>query len=267
MRAPVLAVVAAITLAGCGDPGESATTPAVTSSAPASVAPSASSASSAADPAATTALAQATAALGTTSFRTTVTAGTGFKLVATIDAPNSKGSAELTATGTNTELTVTSVLLGQDLYAQIPGVTKENTWTRLDIARLPEGADVGLRPGQIDPANTANLLGSTTDVHSTGSRSYAGTLDLTKAAGVAGIDKVTIDGYGAAAQHVPFTAGLDEQGRLSVLTIQLPAVQGEQTAPIEALYTGYGEPVTVEQPPAAQVIEAPADVYQALGGS
>ncbi|HWS37821.1 MAG TPA: hypothetical protein VN408_34450 [Actinoplanes sp.] len=264
MRAPVLAVVAAVALAGCSNPGETATTPAATASAPATAAPSA---SSVADPSATTALAQATAALGTTSFRTTVTAGTGFKLVAAIDAPNSKGNAELTATGTNTELTVKSVLLSQDLYAQIPGVTKENTWTHLDIARLPEGANVGLRPGQIDPVNTANLLGSTTDVRSTGSREYAGTLDLTKAAGVAGIDKVTIDGYGADAQHVPFTAGLDEQGRLSVLTIQLPAVQGQQTAPIEALYTGYGEPVTVEQPPAAQIIEAPADVYQALGGS
>ncbi|WP_430788386.1 hypothetical protein [Actinoplanes sp. G11-F43] len=265
MRAPVLAVAAAMALAGCSSTSGSATTePTTTASAPATAAPSA---SSVADPAATTALGQATAALGTTSFRTTVTAGSGFNLVAAIDAPGGKGNAELTATGTNTQLKVKSLLLGQDLYAQIPGVTKENTWTHLDMARLPEGANVGLRPGQIDPVNTANLLGSTTDVRSTGSREYAGTLDLTKAAGLAGIDKVTMDGYGADAQHVPFTAGLDDQGRLSVLTIQLPAVDGKQTAPIEALYTGYGEPVTAEQPPADQVIEAPADVYQALGGA
>ncbi|SDT77060.1 hypothetical protein [Actinoplanes derwentensis] len=264
MRAPVLAVAAAIALAGCSNPSGTSTTTPTTPSAPATAAPSA---SSVADPAATTALAQATAALGTTSFRATVTAGTGFNLVAAIDAPSSKGSAELTATGTNTQLTVKSLLLGQDLYAQIPGVTKENTWTHLDITRLPEGANVGLRPGQIDPVNTADLLGSTTDVRSTGSRSYAGTLDLTKAAGVAGIDKVTIDGYGPEAQHVPFTAGLDEQGRLSVLTIQPPAVQGKPIVPIEALYTGYGDPVTAAQPPAAQVVEAPAEVYQALGGA
>ncbi|GAA1632925.1 hypothetical protein [Actinoplanes couchii] len=265
MRAPVLAVAAVIALAGCAEQGGTSPGTPTAPSAPATAAPSASS--SAADPAATSDLAKATAALGTSSFRATVTAGTGFNLVAAIDAPNGKGSAELTATGTNTQLTVKSLLLGQDLYAQIPGVTKDNTWTHLDIARLPEGANVGLRPGQIDPVNTANLLGSTTDVRSTGSRSYAGTLDLTKAAGVAGIDKVTIDGYGPDARTVPFTAGLDDQGRLSVLTIQLPAVEGKQSAPIEALYTGYGEPVTAEQPPAAQVIEAPADVYQALGGA
>lgn len=265
MRAPVLAVAAVFALAGCTQPGTSPTAPGP--STPATAAPSAAPSGSAADPAAASALAQATAALGTTSFKSTVTAGTGFKLTAAIDAPNSKGTAELTATGTNTELTVKSRLLGEDLYAQIPGVTKENTWTHLDIKRLPEGANVGLRPGRIDPVDTSNLLSSTTDVRSTGGGSYAGTLDLSKAAGLAGIDQVTIDGYGADAQRVPFTAGLDDQGRLSVLTIQIPAVDGKQSPPIEALYTGYGEAVTVEQPPAAQVIEAPADVYQTLGGN
>ena len=85
-----------------------------------------------------------------------------------------------------------------------------------------------------------------------GSRSYKGTLDLTKVAGVTGIDKVTVDSYGAAAQNVPFTAGLDEQGRLSALTIELPAVNGTPTQPLEVLYTDYGIAVTAEAPPAAR---------------
>ncbi|MEV6298384.1 hypothetical protein AB0M02_03155 [Actinoplanes sp. NPDC051861] len=262
MRTPRLAglglaaAAAALAVAGCAN--SSTATP--DSSAPAS-APAAPAPSTSADPAAAQALAGATAKLGTTSFKMTLTAGAGFNLTALIDAPGSKGTAELTAEGTNTKLTVKSLLIGEDLYAQIPGITKDGTWTHLDMTRLPEGANVGLRPGRIDPVDTANLISTNTDVHATGPSSYAGTVDLTKATGVAGLDKVTIEGYGPAAQRVPFTAGVDEQGRLSVLTLQLP-----QSTTLEALYTDYGTTVTAERPPTAQIVEAPEDVYRALGG-
>jgi hypothetical protein len=184
-----------------------------------------------------------------------------------MDAPGGKGSAEIKSTGTNTELTVSTRLVGENLYVQVPGLTKAGTWTRIDISRLPEGANVGLRPGQIDPANTAKLLTATTDVRQTDARSFTGTLDLTKAAGVTGVSQVTIDKYGTAAQNVPFTAGLDDQGRLSALTIQLPPLGGQQVQPLEVLYTDYGVAVADLTPPAAQVVDAPADVYKVLGGS
>jgi hypothetical protein len=142
---------------------------------------------------------------------------------------------------------------------QVPGITKAGTWTHLDVARLPAGANVGLRPGQIDPVNTANLLSSATDVHSTGGNSYAGSLDLSKAVGVAGLDRVTVEGYGSAAVDVPFTAGVDDQGRLSALTINLPK-------PIEVLYTDYGAPVRVTRPAASEITEADDSLYRSLGG-
>ena len=265
LTGPTVGVLTAVALAlaGCTSDSGTATPGAGSSAAPA---PSTPSSASAADPAATAALGQAAAALGNTSFKVTLTSGPALRVTGLLDAPNSKGTAELVATGTNTEITVKSLLVGQDLYVQVPGVTKANTWTHLDIARLPDGADVGLRPGQIDPANTAQLLSSTTDVQMVDSRSYKGTLDLTKVAGVTGIDKVTVDSYGAAAQNVPFTAGLDEQGRLSTLTIELPAVNGTPTKPLEVLYTDYGIAVTAEAPPAAEIVEAPESLYTTLGG-
>ena len=161
---------------------------------------------------------------------------------------------------------VKTLLIGQDLYVQIPGITKAGTWTHVDVSRLPEGANVGLRPGQIDPANTAKLLSSTTDVQQVDARSYKGTLDLTKVAGITGVDKVTVDSWGSAANQVPFTAGLDDQGRLSALTIQLPAANGQPSRPLEVLYTDYGTPVNVQRPAASEIIEAPANVYSSLGG-
>jgi hypothetical protein len=261
---PALGILAvfALGVSGCENAGGGA---APGSSAPVGT-PSAPTSSSAADPAAAAALGRAAATLANTSFKMTLTSGPGLRLTGTMDAPNGKGAAELKATGTNTDITVQSRLVGQDLYVQVPGITKAGTWTRIDVSRLPEGANLGLRPGQIDPANTAQLLASTTDVREVAPRSYQGTLDLTKVAGVTGIDKVTVDKYGTAAEDVPFTAGLDEQGRLSALTIQLPAVNGRPAQPLEVLYTDYGIAVGELRPVASEVVEAPADLYTTLGG-
>jgi hypothetical protein len=268
MRTPRLAglglvtlAAAALAVAGC-DNGNASTSSTTGAPAPSTAASSA----SAADPAAVAALSAATAKLGTSSFKITATSGSGFKLTGAIDAPKGVGTAQLTASGPNAELNVKTLLLGQDLYVQIPGITKAGTWTHLDVSKLPAGANVGLRPGQIDPVNTADLLGSTTDVHATGANSYAGTLDVSKAVGLAGVDQATIDGYGSAAQNVPFTAGLDDQGRLSVLTIELPAVNGQKAQPIEVLYTDYDTTVNAQRPAASQITEAPDDLYKSLGG-
>ena len=256
---PAMGVMAAVALAVSGCSADDAAAPGSTVGTPA---PSASSA--AADPAAASALGTAAATLGNTSFKVSLTAGSGVKVVGTIDAPNGRGTADLTATGSNTDLAVQTRLDGQDLYVQVPGITKAGTWTRIDVSRLPEGANVGLRPGQIDPANTAQLLASTTDVQQVDPRNYRGTLDLTKAAGVAGVDPTLVKS--AQAQNVPFTAGLDEQGRLSALTIQLPAVSGQQAQPLEVLYTDYGTKVEAQKPAATEITEAPDSLYTSLGG-
>jgi hypothetical protein len=259
MRTPRLAglglgIAAVVAMSGCGADGGAPGTGTT------SVAPSASASSDTADPAAASALGAAAATLGTSSFKITMTAGPGTKLTGFVDAPNNKGTADLALSGSNADLTVKTLMVVQDLYVQVPGITKGDTWTHLDASRLPEGANVGLRPGQIDPARTERLLASTTDVQQVSPRNYQGTVDLTKVAGVTGIDKVTVDGLGVAARNVPFTAGLDEQGRLSVLTIQLP------NRPVEVLYTDYGTAVNAERPAPAQVTEAPESVYKTLGG-
>ena len=256
MRTPRLAglglatlATAAVALAGC----ENGTTPAGSAPTPTGTASSA----AAADPAAVSALSKATALLGTTSFKVTATSGQGFKLTAAVDPPSGNGTAEVTAGGANAEVGVKTLLAGQDLYLQVPGVTKAGTWTHVDVSRLPAGANVGLRPGQVDPVGTAALLGSSTDVHSTGN-SYAGTLDLTKATGLTGLSQVTVGGN-TAVSMVPFTAAVDEQGRLTQMTISPP-----QTDPIEVLYSDYGVPVSVTKPGPAEITEAPDSFYSTL---
>ncbi|AEV88414.1 hypothetical protein ACWT_7404 [Actinoplanes sp. SE50] len=260
-RLALTVATAAFAVAGCTADGTPATSATSAPAASAAAAPSAS-----ADPAAVQALSGAASTLGNSSFKMTMTQGSGFQLTADIDAPHGNGTAEMNAKGGNTALTVKTLLFGKDLYAQIPGVTQGQNWTHLDMARLPDGSNIGLKPGQIDPANTAQLLSSTTDVHRAGEGSYAGTVDLTKAAGVAGISKVTLDGYGADAKQVPFEATLDQQDRLESLTLRLPSVDSRETAPLQVKYSDYGQTVTAQRPPAGQISEAPDSVYQALGG-
>jgi hypothetical protein len=250
----------AFTLAGCNADTSTAggSTPSASPSAPAS--------SGAADPSAAMALGQAAAALGNTSFKATLTGGPGVKITALVDPVAGVSSSDAELTGPNASLTVKALLIAQDVYVQIPGVTKAGTWTHLDVSRLPNGTTFGLRPGQVDPANTAQALSSATDVQQTGSGSYSGTLDLTKVLGIGGIDQVTVDGMGAAASKVPFTVGLDAQGRPSEMTITLPPVNGKQNPPIDILYTDYGTPVSVSKPAASEITEAPDNVYTTLGG-
>jgi hypothetical protein len=269
MRTPRLAglglgmmATVALAVTGCSADGDA--TPGA--GATATDIPSTPASSSAADPAAASALASATAALGNQSFKITMTAGPGVKMTGLIDAPNNKGTGTLNITGTNTDIQVKTLLVVQDLYVQIPGVTKANTWTHVDVSRLPEGANVGLRPGQIDPVNTQKVLTSTTDVQQVDPRSFKGTLDLTKVAGITGVSPSTVTAWGDSAKNVPFTAGLDDQGRLSALTIQLPAVEGQQAHPLDVLYTDYGTTVTAERPAPSKIIEAPDKFYTSLGG-
>ncbi|WP_433369922.1 hypothetical protein ACQPZX_44500 [Actinoplanes sp. CA-142083] len=259
MRTPRLAglglatmATVAFAMAGCGDNTPTTTSPSAPAGTPA--------ATSSADPAAVSKLSAAVDQLDSTSFTLTATSGSGFKTTAEIDAPGGKATAQLTASGPNAEINVKTLLIGQDLYAQVPGITKAGTWTHVDGSRLPAGANIGLRPGQIDPVNTANLLKATTDVKATSDNSYTGSLDLSKAAGVAGLGQVTVAASGAPVQNVPFTATLDAQGRLSTLTVDLP-----QADPLQVKYENYGQPVNVTAPAASEVTEAPDSFYSSLG--
>src|SRR4051794_14311574 len=103
MRTPRLAglglvSMAAVALAVAGCDNSTSTTPGASSAA----SPSAgSSSAAAADPAAVSALSAATAKLDQTSFKITVTSGSGFKLTGALDAPHGVGTADVTATGPN----------------------------------------------------------------------------------------------------------------------------------------------------------------------
>lgn len=263
-----LGLVATVTfgVAGCTQGGNSATPGASTApSTPGSLDPSA-SAGTATDEA-SAALAASITDLGSTSYRFTLTSGSSLSVTGAMDPPNQAGSSTLQATAGGATLQVQSLMVGADLYLKLGGANANaNKWLHVDVARLPEGANVGIRPGQIDPASTERLIRASSDVRQVDPRSFAGTLDLNRAVGAAGIGRATIDRYGAAATAVPFRAVTDEQGRLSTMTVDLPPLAGQPAQPLAIRYSDFGTAVPVQKPAAAEVTEAPEAVYTTLGG-
>ncbi|HEX8629583.1 MAG TPA: hypothetical protein VF755_15565, partial [Catenuloplanes sp.] len=223
------------------------------------------SAGSATDEAAA-ALAASTTDLGSTPFKFTMTSGSTVSLTGAMDPPNRAGTSTLQITGGGSSLKVESLLIGSDLYAKLGGTNANaNKWFHIDANRLPEGANIGIRPGQIDPAGTERFIKATSDVRQVEARGFAGTLDLNRAVGAAGISRAALDSYGPAAKSVPFRATVDEQGRLSTMTIDLPPLAGQPAQPLEIRYFDFGTAVAAQKPAAGEVVEASQDIYTLLG--
>jgi hypothetical protein len=159
--------------------------------------------------------------------------------------------------------TVDLVLLDQQAWAKVTGLTgiPEN-WMHLDVARI--GKSLGLTLNGGDPADSSGLLAGVVSAQRQDANHYTAVIDLGKASGVA-VDAATVAKLGAKAKTVPAKITLDDQGRLTDLTLDLASVD-PSLAPVEISYSGYGQPVTVTPPSDGTVTEAPNSLYQLLGG-
>lgn len=257
-----LLAAATFGLAGCDGTG----TPSGTASGGAT-------ASSAADPAAAAELAAAVTKLGNESFAFTTVSGTETNIAGSVDPAAGVGKVTMKVASASASPSpgisadMEMRLVDQDMYLMLgtgvlPGIG--GTWLHIDGARLPNGNQFGLRPGGKDPAGTAQILETATDVRSPGAGVYTGTLDLSKVDQTnAAIGTRVLDQLGEGAKRVPFQATVDPQGRLAELRMTLALQAGSQD--LVTRYSGYGAPVDVTRPTSA-VTEAPQAVYALLGG-
>jgi hypothetical protein len=70
------------------------------------------------------------------------------------------------------------------------------------------------------------------------------------------------DAPGGEVQNAPWQARFDEQNRLVWVSVTVPARGSAPAVTTESGYSGFGEPVTVERPPAGSAVDAPAGLYQ-----
>ncbi|MGC4749038.1 hypothetical protein ACLQ28_25750 [Micromonospora sp. DT201] len=173
--------------------------------------------------------------------------------------PKAKRGLETTSLKVPTgEVKIERLTTGPDVYVRISAPDRRvpvwdgKTWWHVGAPGSPPALQ------GLDNTKLAGTLTTASAVRQTGVREYAGTLDLRESGAVLGegVAGVLGDRVGA----VPFTASVDEQGRLVRYRIELAAEQS-QTAQLDLTYSDFGLAVSAE-PPAADLVgeDPPANI-------
>jgi hypothetical protein len=141
----------------------------------------------------------------------------------------------------------------------------QTEWMHVDQTRLPEGGFMGVQPGDTDPANTAELLQGLGTVRQVDEHSFEGEIDVTQGRSDL-LDEEMVAAMGEDATTLPFTATIDDQGRLTSMVIDFPAMPEFPAQSMEIRYFDFGTPVEITPPAADQVSEMPAEFYQMFQG-
>ncbi|MCZ7376698.1 hypothetical protein [Micromonospora sp. WMMC250] len=173
--------------------------------------------------------------------------------------PKAKRGLETTSLKVPTgEVKIERLTTGPDVYVRVSAPDRRvpvwdgKTWWHVGAPGAPP-ANKGL-----DNTRLAGTLSTATAARQTATREYAGTLDLRESSAVLGegVGNVLGDRAGA----VPFTAAVDEQGRLVRYRIEL-ASKESQTAQLDLTYSDFGLAVSAD-PPAADLVgeDPPANI-------
>ncbi|MCM0678875.1 hypothetical protein NCC78_30010 [Micromonospora phytophila] len=152
------------------------------------------------------------------------------------------------------------LMLGNDAYLKITGMAgMPKKWLHMDATKLGESGNLNLMP-EGDPGGAKQMIESVVDVRKTGEGAFAGTLDYTRTKA----DDKAIQALGDKAKAVPFTAKVDDQGRLVEFAIDT-SVLHPSLGTMTTTYSDFGAPVSVRKPAASETQEAPEELIKAMG--
>ncbi|MFC4148343.1 hypothetical protein ACFO0M_18990 [Micromonospora mangrovi] len=263
-------------LAACNSTGTGTGAAGTTSASPAvsgSIAPSGAT-PGAGDPAAKQALLDSTNEIKNGNFRFTMS-GVGSSAEGQVHEPSQSAEMKMTIGDQSSDLMLkldvihfkpdswVKLEVGGKTASSVPAIQKINTgkYQHLDQTRIKGNRALGFDFDTFDPSGSAVITQGITEVRKTGDGTYAGTVDVSKAAQAGSVDPTLITALGAQAQTVPFTAKVDPQGRLSELVLQVPAAGQNAAQEIKMTYSDYGAATAAQKPPADQVVEAPPELY------
>ncbi|HEX5542572.1 MAG TPA: hypothetical protein VFX60_13605 [Micromonospora sp.] len=174
-----------------------------------------------------------------------------------MDLANDKASMTMEMGAAGESMGIKMLMLGNDMYMQmsmgIPEV--DNKWMHLDTGDVKAGSMLD----QVrDPAGFKEFSDTIVEIERDGDRGFKGTMDLTKSSNADDETKAMGD-----KAKVPFTVRLDDQGRLVEFSMDMTAVSPE-VGKLTVTYSDFGTPVSVEKPPADEIIEAPAEMTKAF---
>jgi hypothetical protein len=209
------------------------------------------------------ALIASTKQLTQTSYHYTITSA-GVSGSGATDPAAKSASMSMSGAQGGTSMKIDLIKVDTDVYLKLDagqlnsqlGVSPEK-WMHLDAASWGANSNVLNVPGG-GGTDVSGLLAGVVNVQSTDGKTLTGTLDLTKATGNSAVSADALSKAGAKAKAVPFTAVLDDQGRLSSLKIDGSGIQDGLT--IDMAFSDYGKPAGISKPDAASVVEAPDSV-------
>jgi hypothetical protein len=172
-------------------------------------------------------------------------------------------------------MTISFVVVDQESWMKVAFAHTENVtglpklpkkWMHIDRSKVKDDAGAELSYADPDPAGAASLFRSAVDVRPAGTGGFRGTLDLTGATDSDLIGKDTVTALGEKAKSVPFRATVDRTGRLTSLSLDVPAAGKTPATTYRVSYADYGSAPPVTQPAAKDVQEAPATAYDLING-
>ena len=161
--------------------------------------------------------------------------------------------------------------LGQnDYYVKVNGLplpgVDTSKWFHVDPTKVTSLSAVMIG-GLTDPTGVGDLAKAVGTVESAGDKQLKGTFDFTKSTWGAAVDDKAVQELGDKAKAVPFTAGLDDKGRLTTLKVTIPAHGADKEEVIDITYSDFGTAVKMTPPAAADTVEAPAALYTLLNNA
>ncbi|WP_203916384.1 hypothetical protein [Rugosimonospora africana] len=211
------------------------------------------------------ALVASTKQLSQTSYHYTITS-TGLTGSGASDPASKSASMSMSGAQQGTSMKLDLIKVDTDIYLKMDagqlnsqlGVSPDK-WMHIDAAAMGANNSVLSFPGGGD-TDVNGLLAGVVNVQSTDGKTLTGTLDLTKATGNSAVSADALSKAGAKAKAVPFTAVLDDQGRLSSLKIDGSGIQDGLT--VNMTFTDYGKPAGISKPDSSSVVEAPDTVQK-----
>jgi hypothetical protein len=170
------------------------------------------------------------------------------------------------------DTTELETLLGGNGSGAVPPEVKEalalfsgKTWFHVDATKVKKDSNLDIDLTDPDLTGASGLLQAVTDVQGD-AHTITGKVDATKSTATDGfLDSDTVKEMGAGATALPFTATLDDQGRLTELVLDAPKAGDTPAGKWTIDVTGYGQQVAKTKPSGA-VTEMPASGYESLNG-
>jgi hypothetical protein len=220
------------------------------------------------DPNALQALSRALAALSTDSYRVRIVASHGRAIATGSVVPSAASFDVQCATAVEDSAFREAVRkIGPSVWLNVayPDVNAElgisaQQWVAASPALLKLGGGARFDVASRDPFDLAPLFDGVTAIWRSDPTHLAGTVDYTHSHGVVAPDADELSEAGNAAVSTPFTATLDGDGRLLMVTIDADAYNPDLTRAITL--SDYGSAPLPARPAKASVVSATPMVYQ-----